>query len=375
MQSNGDKKQRVRNAHAVWMTSPHAPLEMREHELPKLPQGGILLETLASEVCGTDVHLHEGHLDSVPWPIIPGHVSCGRVVETAGSPRDPFGEEIWPGDVVTFYDVYGQCGSCYSCLVAKQETRCPHRRVYGITTSAKDGLLGGWATHIELRPGVRTVKLKAGVTVNEFMGGGCGLPTGFSAVERGGVVFGDTVLVQGAGPVGQSAAIFARLCGAGRVLMIGGPANRIEAAKARGVDAAIDIGSLRDADERKRWVLEQTQRRGADLVIEATGNPGAVREALEMARDGGRVVVVGQYTDAGDITISPHRHINRKHITLLGSWGYEFRHLYLSMGGLERTRERYDWGGFITREYPLAGAAAALSDMKSQSVLKALVRP
>ena len=357
------------------MTAPHAPLETREHDLPVLPPGGILLETLASEVCGTDVHLHEGRLDSVPWPIIPGHVSCGRVVEVAGTPKDPFGEEIRPGEVVTFYDVYGQCGSCYSCLVAKQETRCPHRRVYGITTRATDGLLGGWATHIELRPGVRTVKLRRGVTVADFMGGGCGLPTGFSAVERGGVVFGDTVVVQGAGPVGQSAAIFARLCGAGRVVMIGGPANRIAAARARGVDEAIDIDVVRDPSERRRFVLDQTGGRGADLVIEATGNPGAVHEALELVRDGGRVVVVGQYTDAGDITISPHRHLNRKHVTLLGSWGYEFRHLHLSMGGLERTRERYDWAGFVTREYTLGNPTRALDDMKKQSVLKALVRP
>ena len=357
------------------MTSPHAPLEMREHPRPNLPEGGILLETLASEICGTDVHLHEGRLDSVPWPIIPGHVSCGRVVEVKGTPRDPFGEEISPGDVVTFYDVFGQCGSCYSCLVAKQETRCPHRRVYGITTSAKDGLLGGWATHIELRPGVRTVKLSGGVTVRDFMGGGCGLPTGFSAVERGGVVFGDTVLVQGAGPVGQSAAIFAKLSGAGRVLMIGGPKDRIEAARARGVDEALDIEVVRDPEERKRWLLDLTRRRGADLVIEATGNPSAVREGLELVRDGGRMVVVGQYTDAGDITISPHRHLNRKHVTLFGSWGYEFRHLYLSMGGLERTRERYDWAGFISREYGLERADEALEDMKKQSVLKALIRP
>lgn len=365
----------MRTAKAVWMTAPKAPLELREHALPTLPPGGILLETIASEVCGTDVHLHEGHLDSVPWPIIPGHVSCGRVVGTAGSPRDPFGEEIRAGDVVTFYDVFGQCGSCYSCLVAKQETRCPHRRVYGITTSASDGLLGGWASHIELKPGVRTVKLKGGVGVDDFMGGGCGLPTGFSAVERGGVVFGDTVLVQGAGPVGQSASIFARLCGAGRVLMIGGPKDRIEAARARGTNDAIDIGEVRDPEERKRWVLDQTSRRGADLVIEATGNPAAVREGLELVRDGGRMVVVGQYTDAGDISISPHRHINRKHVTLLGSWGYEFRHLYLAMGGLERTRTRLDWAGFVTREYGLGDASQALKDMKGQAVLKALIRP
>lgn len=357
------------------MNAPRAPLEWRELPLPRLPPGGILLETLASEVCGTDVHLHEGRLDSVPWPIIPGHVSCGRVVETAGSPVDPFGEEIRPGDVVTFYDVFGQCGSCYSCLIAKQETRCPHRRVYGITTSAADGLLGGWATHIELRPGVRTVKLRGGVTVADFMGGGCGLPTGFSAVERGGVVFGDTVVIQGAGPVGQSAAIFARLCGAGRVLMIGGPKDRIEAARERGIDDAIGIAEAPDPGERKRWALEQTGGRGADLVIEATGNPAAVREGLELVRDGGRMVVVGQYTDAGEISLSPHRHINRKHVTLLGSWGYEFRHLHLALGGLERTRERFRWADFVTRVYGLESASEALHDMKSQAVLKALIRP
>jgi len=87
------------------------------------------------------------------------------------------------------------------------------------------------------------------------------------------------------------------------------------------------------------------------------------------------VVVVGQYTDAGDITLSPHRHLNRKHINLLGSWGYEFRHLFLAMGGLERTRERYDWAGFVTREYGLEQASHALDDMKRQAVLKALIRP
>ncbi len=357
------------------MNAPNAPLEMREHPRPVLPAGGILLETLASEVCGTDVHLHEGRLDSVPWPIIPGHVSCGRVVEISGSPRDPFGEPIERGDVVTFYDVFGQCGACYSCLVARQETRCPHRRVYGITTCATDGLLGGWATHIELRPGVRTLKLSPGVTVEDFMGGGCGLPTGFSAVERGGVVFGDTVLIQGAGPVGQSAAIFARLCGAGRVLMIGGPGNRIAAARQRGIDDALELEAAGGPDERKRWILDQTRNRGADLVIEATGNPGAVREALEMVRDGGRVVVVGQYTDAGEISLSPHRHLNRKHVTLFGSWGYEFRHLYLALGGLERTRKACNWAGFTTREYGLRDAERALKDMKSRSVLKALIRP
>ena len=60
---------------------------------------------------------------------------------------------------------------------------------------------------------------------------------------------------------------------------------------------------------------ERTEGRGADVVIEASGNPQAVVEGLEMLRDAGRYVIVGQYTDAGDVTLNPHRHVNRRHAT------------------------------------------------------------
>ena len=194
---------------AAVMTAPRAPLEIRRLPAPRAAPGGAVLETLMSEVCGTDVHLHHGHLAGVPYPIIPGHVSCGRVLETGGIVRDVLGAAIEPGQLVTFYDVFGICGSCWHCLVAKAGTRCPHRRVYGITTSADEGLLGGWAERIELLPGVRILPLPSGLEALDFMGGGCGLPTGFHAVERAGVELGDTVVVQGSGPVGLNAAIFA----------------------------------------------------------------------------------------------------------------------------------------------------------------------
>ena len=69
------------------------------------------------------------------------------------------------------------------------------------------------------------------------------------------------------------------------------------------------------------WVHDRTSGRGADVVIEASGNPAAVVEGLEMVRDAGRYVVVGQYTDAGDVSLNPHRHLNRRHVTLLGLLG------------------------------------------------------
>jgi L-iditol 2-dehydrogenase len=362
-------------ARAMVMPGPGRPVEERRLPVPRPEPGGAVLETLASEVCGTDVHLWHGRLPGVPYPIIPGHVSCGRILETVGALHDVEGQPLQPGQIVTFFDVFGTCGSCWHCLVARAGTRCPRRRVYGITTSADEGLLGGWADRIEIRPGVRMVRLPDGLDVADFMGGGCGLPTGFHAVERAGIALGDTVVVQGSGPVGLNAAIFALLSGAQTVFVIGAPEARLLAARRLGADDVLDIGAVTDAADRVRWVRERTGGRGADVVIEASGHPLAVREGLEMVRDAGRYVVVGQYTDAGDVALNPHTHINRRHATVLGCWGYEYTHLHRALGLMARHRSRFRWRELITREYALADAGRALADMERLAVVKALILP
>jgi threonine dehydrogenase-like Zn-dependent dehydrogenase len=359
---------------AMVMTAPRAPLEMRRMPAPRAAPGGAIVETLMSEVCGTDVHLHHGRLSGVPYPIIPGHVSCGRLLETGGTLADVEGRALRAGQLVTFYDVFGVCGACWHCLVARAGTRCPHRRVYGITTSATEGLLGGWADRIELRPGVRIVPLPDTIDPLAFMGGGCGLPTGFHAVERAGVALGDTVVVQGSGPVGLNAAVFAGLSGAASVLMVGAPAARLEAALHLGVDDVLDLAHAPQAADRVAWVRARTSGRGADVVIEATGNPAAFPEGLEMLRDAGRYVMVGQYTDAGDVSVNPHRHVNRRHATILGCWGYEFTHLHRAMALLARHGGRIDWSRLVSREYPLERAGDALLAMERMEVVKAVVR-
>jgi threonine dehydrogenase-like Zn-dependent dehydrogenase len=357
------------------MTVPGAPLELRRVPAPRAAPGGAILQTLLSEVCGTDVHLHHGRLAGVPYPIIPGHVSCGRVLETGGATLDVEGRPIEVGQLVTFYDVFGTCGACWHCLVARAATRCPQRRVYGITTSAADGVLGGWAEQIELRPGVRMLPLPRDVDPVSFMGGGCGLGTGLHAVERAEVALGDTVVVQGSGPVGLNAAVFAALSGAAAVLMIGAPAARLEVARGLGVDDTLELSTAPGVADRVAWVRERTAGRGADVVIEATGNPQAVPEGLEMLRDAGRYVMVGQYTDAGDTTINPHRHVNRRHATVLGCWGYEFTHFHRAIALLARHDRRLGWKRLVSREYPLERAGEALAAMGALDVVKAVIRP
>jgi threonine dehydrogenase-like Zn-dependent dehydrogenase len=365
---------------AVVMPRPGAPLEVRSFARPELEPGAVLLQTLGSEVCGTDGHLWQGQLAGVPYPIIPGHVSVGRIAALgpaptdAGVPRNVDGAPLAVGQVVTFLDVYGTCGRCWYCTVGRATTRCPSRKVYGVTMSADDGLFGGWAEYILLRPGVHVIPLPVELDWRAFLAGGCGMPTALHAVTLGEVGFGDTVVVQGAGPVGLCAAALAQLRGAGSVIVVGGPAVRLEAATRFGADAVIDIGTT-TPEERLAAVRDLTGGRGADVTIEATGVPAAVPEGMRLTRDAGRYVVVGQYTNAGDAEFNPHLDLNSKHLEIRGCWGSDAGHVYRAVRVMARYQRQFPWRDLITKEYGLAEAQTALEDVASQRVVKALIVP
>ncbi len=356
------------------MVAPGAPLEVWGLDDPVLEPGSVLLETVASEVCGTDVHLFHGRLAGVPYPIVPGHVSVGKVLESRGVRQDALGNPLKPGDVVTFYDVHETCWSCYHCLVARQPNRCPSRKVYGITYSAADGVLGGWAEKIYLKPGVKILRIPEGVTADQVIGGGCGLFTGFAGVDRAGIAMGDTVLVQGAGPVGLSAAVFAGLSGAGRVLMIGAPESRLALGTDLGVDEVFHLNTT-TPEERRDRVLTLTGGRGADVIIEAAGHASAVPEGLSLLRDGGTYVVVGHYTDAGEIPVNPHLDLNRKHARILGQWGTDFHHLTRALTLLARHSATLPLEKIVGRSYSLDDAGQAVADVEALRVTKALITP
>ena len=359
---------------AVVFSAPEQTPILQEFAEPVLEDGSVLLETIASEVCGTDVHLFHGRLEGVPYPIIPGHVNVGRVLQVQGDVQDVEGEPIRIGEVVTFLDVHRTCGKCWYCLVAKASTRCPERRVYGVTYSANDGLLGGWSERIVLLPGVHIVKLPPTLPPEVFMAGGCGLPTALHAVQRGDVTFGDTVVVQGAGPVGLCSVVLAQLQGASKIIVVGGPAHRLAIARAMGADVTIDIAE-HNPEERLGLVRETTAGRGADVTIEATGVPIAVAEGLRFTRDAGTLVVVGQYTDHGPVTINPHTELNRPHIQVRGCWGSDFGHLYRAVRTIARHAERFPWRSMINGRYSLDQATQALQATERQESIKALILP
>ena len=355
------------------MTAPRAPIELRELPWPALQPGSAMLRTRYSEVCGTDVHLHHGRLAGVPYPIIPGHVSVGELAAVRGELRDVHGGPFKEGDLVTFLDVHETCGRCHACLVTKQTTRCPSRKVYGITYGVADGPLGGWADHIWMKPGVRLLRFPQGVDPALFIAGGCGLVTSVHAVERGEVRLGDSVAVLGAGPVGLAAAALARLSGAYPVIVIGAPSARLEIARTMGATDVIPLDVSHE--ERAAQVRALTHGRGVDVVIEAAGDPRAVPQALDLVRDGGRVVIAGQYTDGGDVAVNPHVQINRKHADIRGCWGCDFSHFYRAVEILGAQGSQLPWASTVSERYGLERAGEALAAVERRDVVKAVIAP
>jgi L-iditol 2-dehydrogenase len=364
--------------HAVLMPGPDAsgrvgPCQLREVPLPELEPDSALLRVELSEVCGTDVHLRDGRLAGVPYPIIPGHVSVGVLEKIRGRITDVEGRAFAEGDRVTFLDVHRTCHACWFCLVAKAATRCPKRKVYGITYGLADGLTGGWATHIYLKPGVRCIRMD-GVSSELYMAGGCSLPTALHAVELANTAFADTVLVLGSGPVGLSAVALSTLRGAGKVLCIGAPANRLAMAKTIGADETLDF--THQAEEQRRdWVLERTHGRGADVTIECTGAPSAVTDAMRFTRDSGRVIIVGQYTDHGETAFNPHLDLNKKHLEVRGCWGSDYSHFHRAVEVLRNPRAAKVWSGITLQRFTLSQANESLAAVAEGKVVKALMAP
>jgi len=361
------------NVLAAVIPQPHASVELREIPEPQLEPNSALLAVELSEVCGTDVHLQQGRLAGVPYPFIPGHVSVGRLEKIRGRMLDVNGKPFAEGDRLTFLDVHKTCNACYHCLVAKASTRCPHRKVYGITYGLADGLTGGWAQKLYLKPDTRCLRLD-GVDFESFMAGGCGLPTALHAVERAGIRLGDTVLVLGSGPVGLSAIILAMMGGALRVLCIGAPPARLEMARAVGAAHTLNIEDHSD-DARRDWVLEHTDGRGADVTIEAAGAPVAVVQAMRYTRDAGTVVIVGQYTDHGEVAFNPHLDLNKKHLDVRGCWGSDFSHFYRGVQIMADPVRSQPWARLKLDRYGLGEANAAIRAVAEGRVIKALIDP
>ncbi|MEW6304810.1 MAG: zinc-binding dehydrogenase [Verrucomicrobiota bacterium] len=353
-----------------------APLVLRDYPLPAKPEpGAVLVRTEMAGICGTDVHLWKGELP-ITLPVIMGHETVGRVEQLGeGVERDWTGQPLKVGDRVVWNSATS-CGQCFYCAVKRQPTRCPHRRAYGIGYRCDQAphFLGGYAEFHYLMPRASIFKLPDDLPTESIVGAGCALITAIHGVERTGIAWRDSVVVQGAGPVGIAALAVAKSAGAGAVMVIGGPKHRLDMAKRFGADHVISLDDVREPAARIDAVKQLTGGYGADVVLECVGIPAAVPEGMEMCRDGGKYLVLGHYCNAGTVTFNPHV-ITRKQLQVFGSWSSEPRHLKAAIEFLRTTQTQFPFAEMVSHRFSLAQANEALSATASWQVAKSVIVP
>jgi threonine dehydrogenase-like Zn-dependent dehydrogenase len=350
------------------------PLELRSYPAPKAGPGEAVARVTMAGICGTDVHLWLGQLP-IPKPVVLGHETVGVIEQLGpGLEKDWRGEPLSIGDRVCWASSIA-CGECFYCRMKAQPTRCLTRKAYGISYNADEAphLRGGYAEKIHLRAGTALFRLPDSLPTEAVVGAGCALTTAIHGIERLPVQWGDTVVIQGSGPVGIAALAVTRQSGALRTIVTGAPAHRLELAKEFGADVVINV-EADDPEERKRKVLAETGGYGADVVIECVGHPEAVNEGLEYCRDGARFLVLGQYANAGNISFNPHT-ITRKQLQVAGSWGFEPRHVHRALQLLESADWKRLFARQITHRFPLEEANQALETTRAWQSGKTVITP
>lgn len=268
-----------------------APGEVRLEEVAEPRLGGpqdALVRVESSGVCGSDLHIYHGRVFVEPGFVI-GHELVGTVTEVGEAvSRTAVGDRV----VSCFHSA---CGTCFFCLRSEYQ-HCLRRRTFG-HGSAMGNLPGAQAEQVLVPNADMTLRVvPEGLADEVALFAGDVMGTGYHAIASAGVGPGDTVAVLGLGPVGLCAVQAARAAGAARVFAVDSVTERLEVARSFGATPL----HLEESDVRNE-VYAVTENRGADVVVEAVGDPRALESALFLARAGGTVSVVGVYAERADV--------------------------------------------------------------------------
>ena len=263
------------------------PVTVETIEVPDPGPGEVLVAVQACGVCHTDLHYREGAIND-EFPFLLGHEAAG-VIESVG----PDVTGVAPGDfvILNWRAVCGECRSCrrgrpWYCFSTHNATQkmtldgVELSPALGIGAFAEKTLVAaGQATKVDPRAKPETAGLL-----------GCGVMAGLgAALLTGEVTRGDSVAVFGCGGVGDAAIAGSRLAGASKIIAVDLDSRKLELAREFGATHTVDASSTDPVEA----VREITDGNGADVCIEAVGNPKVMEQAF-FARDlAGTLVQVG----------------------------------------------------------------------------------
>jgi len=362
----------------VALVSRSREITIKEYELPQVRPGDMLLKTEMAGVCGTDLHIADGHLDFIlpEFRMVIGHETIGKVVELGeGLTEDGVGQPLSEGDSVIPYYARA-CGKCRLCLLGCPEA-CPNGTAifFEHDPEMHPHFTGGYGEYLYVPSPYKVIKIPESLPLDCVMAFACAGPTTIRAHKyAGSVAPAENVVVQGTGPVGLFNLLYAASTSPRSLLSIGAPEKRLEVASALGATHTLDIEKTSEED-RKKVVMELTDGLGADRIHEASGNPKAVPEGMEFLRNRGKYLVIGQFSDRGTIPIKPH-YITMKAYQMIGSNSFALSDIYDYLRFLECVPEMHDTiKGLISHRFPIKDAAKAIDVVRTTKGVKVVLIP
>jgi L-iditol 2-dehydrogenase len=303
--------------------------------VPAYGTGEVLILVAACGICGSDVHGYDGSSGRRIPPIVMGHEASGTVAAIGSEVTS-----VLPGDRVTF-DSTVYCAKCEFCLRGEVNL-CEDRQVVGVSCG-EYRRAGAFAEYIAV-PETIVYRLPDSLSYADAAMLEA-VSVALHAVKLSSVAGGETALVIGAGMIGLLTLQAARVAGCARVLIADVDATRLNLAAMLGADETLCLSEGQLVTE----ILRQTDGRGVDLVLEAVGRNETVATAIECARKGGTVTLIGNI--APQVSI-PLQMVVTRQIRLQGSCA--------SAGEYPEAMELVSSGKI--KVTPLISAVAPLSD-------------
>ena len=280
-----------------------------ERDVPQIKPDEVLVRLEYVGICGSDIHYYEtGRIGDyiVEPPFVLGHEPGGTVVEVGSAVSN-----LKPGDRVAL-EPGKTCGRCEFCREGKYNL-CPD--VVFFATPPVDGVFAEYVAHpadlcFKLPDNVSTLE---GALIEP-------LAVGFHAANQGGAHAGQTAVVFGAGCIGLVSMMALLAEGVSRVYVVDVMQKRLDKALELGATGVINSAECDLASEIDRL----TEGRGTDIVIETAGMEITTRQAIEIARKGSTIVLVG-YSKSGEMTLPMSLFIDKE---LTFKSVFRSRHIY-----------------------------------------------
>ncbi|NLF17164.1 MAG: zinc-binding dehydrogenase, partial [Lentisphaerae bacterium] len=351
-------------ARALIFAGTDRPLELRAVPLPALGAGEILVRITMSTLCGSDLHTLTGKR-STPLPTILGHEIVG-VIEAAGPGgpgRAATGAALRLGQRVTWSVAAPQVEDFFTTHGMPQKAGALFKYGHERLTSARP-LSGGFASHCVLVPGTAVVPLPDGLADAVACPANCAVATSAGALRLAGVGTGAAVVIQGAGMLGLQACAQAAAAGAAAVVAVDLRPERLDLARQFGATHVLRADE--DPGRLAELARNLTDGRGADAVLEFTGQAGPTETALDSLRIGGRLILVGAVFPGPPLRLDPER-IIRRLLRIEGLHNYTPDDLVRAVDFLDREKGRFPFERLVEARYALDDYESALRHALDQA--------